>query len=99
MTKTGGRAAQDLDVALPRGPGLAGGDDVASSIRQESVGNLALEIAAYAAVRAALLERQRAFRRLRVWSPTAATWARWSFPTPPQDFLVADVRRQGRAAL
>lgn len=43
---------------------LLGGEDITESIRTESVGAMASEVAAIPAVRSALLERQRAFARL-----------------------------------
>ena len=55
--------ARTLDVAFDAGSVTLDGDDVTDAIRHESVGNLASKVAAYTAVRAALLQRQRAFRR------------------------------------
>lgn len=54
--------ARDLDVAFGDGVRLAG-EDVSLAIREESVGNLASQVAALPSVRAALLDRQRAFCR------------------------------------
>jgi len=55
-------AAATLDVHFEGGVYLEG-EDVSDAIRQEAVGNLASQVAALPAVRAALLARQRAFRR------------------------------------
>lgn len=56
------RSARDLDVAFQGRRVLLDGQDVATLIRQESIGELASRVAAYGPVRQALLERQRAFR-------------------------------------
>ncbi|WP_066453893.1 (d)CMP kinase [Castellaniella caeni] len=57
------RLARALDVRFQGERILMGGQDVAGLIRHEAVGNLASEVAALPAVRAALLERQRDFRQ------------------------------------
>ena len=57
------------------------GQKVTDAIRSEDCGKGASRVAALPAVRAALLERQRAFRRPQDWSQKAATWAPWCFPT------------------
>jgi cytidylate kinase len=57
------RAAVDLDVAFRDGIIILSGQDVTDAMRAEAVGVRASEIAGLAAVRSALLERQRAFRR------------------------------------
>ncbi|CAM4145308.1 (d)CMP kinase [Bordetella tumbae] len=54
--------ARGLDVCFEGDRILLEGSDVSEAIRQEQVGNFASRIAAYPAVRQALLERQRAFR-------------------------------------
>jgi len=54
--------ALGLDVRFEGDRILLEGSDVSEAIRQEQVGNFASRIAAYPAVRQALLERQRAFR-------------------------------------
>lgn len=87
------RAAQDLDVAFQGGQVLLSGVDVASLIRQESVGNLASKIAAYAPLRLALLERQRAFRLAPGLVADGRDMGTVVFPDAPlKIFLVADVR-------
>lgn len=56
--------AQELDVVFEGGRILLCGEDVSRQIRQEQVGNLASQVAAYEPVREALLARQRAFCRM-----------------------------------
>ena len=56
--------AGDLDVVFKGTEIRLGSEDVADAIRSEACGNVASRIAAYPAVRAALLARQRAFRQL-----------------------------------
>lgn len=55
--------ARGLDVVFRAERILFDGEDVAGAIRAENIGNLASRIAAYPAVREALLQRQRDFRR------------------------------------
>ncbi|VCU69009.1 Cytidylate kinase [Pigmentiphaga humi] len=55
-------AAQALDVRFGDGTVAMSGRDVSADIRREDVGSLASQVATLAPVRAALLERQRAFR-------------------------------------
>ncbi|MBE0463333.1 MAG: (d)CMP kinase [Halomonadaceae bacterium] len=59
--------AESLDVAFPIEGGkprtLLEGDDVSQSIRTEQTGELASQVAALPAVRAALLQRQRDFQK------------------------------------
>ena len=57
------------------------GRNVTDAIRSEAVGTAASRIAALPGVRRALLERQRAFRRLPDWLRMAAIWGRWFSPT------------------
>jgi len=57
------RAAERLDVRFEPGAIVFENADVSDAIRAEAVGNLASHIAAWSPVRAALLARQRAFRR------------------------------------
>ncbi|GAA5233481.1 (d)CMP kinase [Verticiella sediminum] len=57
------RLARELDVCFGDGVWLDG-EEVSEAIRQEAVGNLASRVAAYPAVREALLARQQAFRRV-----------------------------------
>ena len=56
-------AAQALDARFEAGRILLAGEDVGDAIRSEACGNAASRVAALAPVRAALLGRQRAFRR------------------------------------
>ncbi len=62
------------------------GRDVTAEIRAEAAGQGASRVAAWPEVRAALLERQRAFARPRDWWPTGAIWAPWSSPRPTSRF-------------
>jgi cytidylate kinase len=57
-------AARNLDVAFRGEKIILSGQDVTEKIRAEAIGVRASEVAGIAAVRAALLERQRAFRQL-----------------------------------
>jgi len=57
------RDAAQLDVAFRDGKIFLSGQDVTDPIHAEAVGNRASEVAKIPQVRAALLERQRAFRR------------------------------------
>lgn len=87
------RVAQKLDVAFQRDQVLLNGLDVATLIRQESVGNLASKIAAYAPLRKALLERQRAFRLAPGLVADGRDMGTVVFPDAPlKVFLVADTR-------
>ncbi|HWL27757.1 MAG TPA: (d)CMP kinase [Burkholderiaceae bacterium] len=87
------RAALELDVAFQGRQILLGGLDVAALIRQESVGNLASKVAAYASVRKALLERQRAFRLPPGLVADGRDMGTVVFPDAHlKIFLVADVR-------
>ncbi|HEX7386699.1 MAG TPA: (d)CMP kinase [Castellaniella sp.] len=55
--------ARALDVRFESGVIRMGSEDVTEIIREETVGNLASRVAAWPAVRVALLARQRDFRR------------------------------------
>jgi cytidylate kinase len=55
--------ARGLDMRLQGEEALLGGERVTDAIRTEECGNAASRVAAYPNLRAALLERQRAFRR------------------------------------
>jgi len=57
------RTAKTLDVVFRGDRIILSGQDVTDRIRDEAVGNRASEIAGIAAVRRALLERQRGFRQ------------------------------------
>ncbi|CAM3863072.1 (d)CMP kinase [Castellaniella denitrificans] len=57
------RLARRLDVRFEPDAILMDGEDVGALIRREEVGNLASRVAAWPAVREALLARQRDFRR------------------------------------
>jgi cytidylate kinase len=55
--------ARDLPAEFRAGRVWLDGEDVSTAIRAEAVGDAASRIAAYPALRTALLDRQRAFRR------------------------------------
>jgi len=57
------RLARNLDVVFDAQKVMLDGRDVTDTIRHEDIGSLASQIAPFAAVREALLDRQRAFRR------------------------------------
>ena len=57
------REAGDLDVEFVPGQVLLAGRDVSAALRSEAVSTAASKVAAHPGVRAALLGRQRAFRR------------------------------------
>ena len=57
------KAATELKVEFLDGKIILSGQDVTDKLRDESIGERASEIAKLPAVRAALLERQRSFRR------------------------------------
>lgn len=57
------RLAAGLDVRFSDGKILLSGEDVTEDLRSEAMGNLASAVARLPGVRAALLERQRAFRQ------------------------------------
>lgn len=83
--------AKNLDVVFDGQAVLLNKQDVSSEIRQEDVGNLASKVAAYTPVRAALLERQRAFRRLPGLVADGRDMGTVVFPDAPlKIFLVAD---------
>ena len=91
------RAAQDLDVRFDAGCIWMGGVDVAARIREEQVGNLASKIAAYAPLRQALLDRQRAFRRAPGLVADGRDMGTVVFPDAPlKIFLVADVQARAQ---
>jgi len=76
------RRALHLHVSFEGGEIFLFGQRVTDAIRSEECGIGASRVAALPAVRAALLERQRAFRTPPAWLPKAATWARWCSRTP-----------------
>jgi len=84
--------AAKLDVRFEQNAIVFEGGDVSEAIRQEAVGNLASRIAAYPAVRAALLARQRAFRRAPGLVADGRDMGSVVFPDAPlKIFLVSDV--------
>ncbi len=87
------QAARALEVVFhPAGVTLEGAE-VADLIRQEHVGNLASLLAPNPGVRAALLERQRAFRQAPGLVADGRDMGTIVFPDAPlKIFLIADVR-------
>lgn len=91
------QVAESLDVAFHSAGVLLEGCEVSAFIRQEEVGNLASRLAPIPALRAALLERQRAFRQ----APGLVADGRDMGTIVFQDadlkiFLVADVRARAQ---
>jgi cytidylate kinase len=85
--------ADRLDVRFDGGRIWLAGRDVAAQIREESVGNLASQVAAYGPVRQALLARQRAFRRAPGLVADGRDMGTVVFPDAPlKIFLVASVQ-------
>lgn len=86
------RIAAGLDVQFHHGAIWLEGQDVTAAIREEPVGVFASRIAAFGMVRQALLERQRAFRRLPGLVADGRDMGTVVFPNAPlKIFLVADV--------
>lgn len=89
--------ARGLDVRFDGDCIWLEGQDVSGAIRQEQVGNMASRIAAYPAVRQALLDRQRAFR---AWPGLVADGRDMGTVVFPDAglkvFLIADVRARAQ---
>jgi cytidylate kinase len=84
--------AEHLDVSFHVNGVTLEGQEVSSLIRQEHVGNLASRLAPNPALRAALLARQRAFRRLPGLVADGRDMGTIVFPDADlKIFLVADV--------
>ncbi|CAM5186057.1 Multifunctional fusion protein OS=Castellaniella defragrans OX=75697 GN=cmk PE=3 SV=1 [Castellaniella defragrans] len=84
--------ARDLDVRFEPGVIRLGAEDVTEAIRREQVGNLASRVAAWPAVRQALLARQRDFRRAPGLVADGRDMGTVVFPDAPlKVFLDADV--------
>lgn len=87
------QAAAELDICFDAEQVLLAGVNVAGAIRKEDIGNLASKIATIALVRAALLERQRAFRMAPGLVADGRDMGTVVFPTATlKIFLVADVQ-------
>ncbi|CAM5211867.1 Multifunctional fusion protein OS=Castellaniella defragrans (strain DSM / CCUG 39792 / 65Phen)OX=1437824 GN=cmk PE=3 SV=1 [Castellaniella denitrificans] len=92
------RLARRLDVRFEPDAILMDGEDVGALIRREEVGNLASRVAAWPAVREALLARQRDFRRAPGLVADGRDMGTVVFPDAPlKIFLDAgvEVRRSG----
>jgi cytidylate kinase len=88
-----GALARHLDVRFDGDAIWLAGREVAEAIRQEAIGNAASRIASLKQVRAALLERQRAFRRPPGLVADGRDMGTIVFPDANlKIFLVADVR-------
>ncbi|WP_368643987.1 bifunctional 3-phosphoshikimate 1-carboxyvinyltransferase/cytidylate kinase [Castellaniella ginsengisoli] len=86
------RLARSLDIRFEPDAILMGGEDVSALIRQEEVGNLASRVAAWPAVREALLACQRAFRQAPGLVGDGRDMGTVVFPDAPlKIFLDADV--------
>jgi cytidylate kinase len=91
------QVARELDASFRGRRVLLAGSDVTERIREEHVGNLASRIAAYPPVRQALLDRQRAFRRLPGLVADGRDMGTVVFPHAPlKIFLIADVASRAR---
>ena len=91
------RLARHLDVRFEGGAILMDGEDVGGLIRQEAVGNLASRVAAWPAVREALLARQRDFCREPGLVADGRDMGTVVFPDAPlKIFLDADVEVRAR---
>lgn len=90
-------AARELDVVFRDGGIWMAGADVSEDIRREAIGNLASRVAAYPAVREALLECQRAFRKAPGLVADGRDMGTVVFPDAPlKIFLDADVAERAR---
>lgn len=90
-------AARRMDIRFEADAIYLAGADVTSLIRQEHVGNLASRLAPAAALREALLERQRAFRQLPGLVADGRDMGTVVFPDAElKIFLVADVRARAQ---
>lgn len=89
--------AQTLDVTFKPSAVMLKGNDVSDTIRHESVGNLASRVAAYDAVRTALLQRQRAFRQFPGLVADGRDMGTIVFPDASlKVFLVADAQARAQ---
>ncbi|OZI74262.1 (d)CMP kinase [Bordetella genomosp. 12] len=91
------QVAQSLDVRFDGPHVYLKGEEVGHEIRQEAVGNYASRVAAYPAVRQALLERQRAFRKLPGLVADGRDMGTVVFPDASlKIFLIADVEARAQ---
>ena len=89
--------AQQLDVDFEQGRSFLQGQDVTEALRAEEVGINASKIAAYPAVRDALLARQRQFRQAPGLIADCRDMGTVIFPDAPlKIFLVADVQSRAQ---
>lgn len=91
------QAARQLDVRFVDGCCLLASEDVTQALRAEEIGLLASKIAAYPAVRDALLARQRDFRQGAGLIADGRDMGTVVFPDAPlKIFLVADVQSRAQ---
>ena len=91
------QAARQLDVRFVDGCCLLASEDVTQALRAEEIGLLASKIAAYPAVRDALLERRRDFRQGAGLIADGRVMGLVVFPDVPlKIFLVADVQSRAQ---
>ncbi len=89
--------AKALDVTFKSNAVMLKGNDVSDTIRHENVGNLASKVAAYSAVRTALLQRQRAFRQFPGLVADGRDMGTIVFPDASlKVFLVADAQARAQ---
>lgn len=89
--------ARNLDVTFDAYTVMLEGHDVSDAIRHEDVGSLASQIAPYPAVREALLERQRVFRKAPGLVADGRDMGTIVFPDAPlKVFLVADAMARAK---
>jgi len=91
------RVARELGAVFENGAIYLDGREVSDAIRREEVGNFASRLAALPGVRAALLDRQRAFRRAPGLVADGRDMGTVVFPDAGlKIFLVADVEARAR---
>ena len=89
--------ASQLNVSFVRGRSLLNGEDVTEQLRAEQIGLAASQVAAYPAVREALLARQRQFRQGKGLVADGRDMGTVIFPDAPlKIFLVADVQSRAQ---
>ncbi|HLS50591.1 MAG TPA: (d)CMP kinase [Burkholderiaceae bacterium] len=91
------RLARELDICFQDDKVFLRGREVTCDIRQEAIGELASKVATYAAVRQALLQRQRAFRNETGLVADGRDMGTVVFPDAElKVFLVADVEARAK---
>lgn len=91
------QVARQLDVNFDQGRCFLGAEDVTDALRAEKIGLLASQVAAYPAVRDALLARQRDFQQGAGLVADGRDMGTVVFPDAPlKIFLVADVQSRAQ---